>query len=231
MSSRLGDLLQRRGDLTARAARARRSSSSASTAARSSSHLVQARLRHRGEAALVPRARVPPAGRRPARRSTSRPRCSALVPPALVQKHHLIPTNLVRSTLTLAMADPSNLIAIDEVKFLTGYDVKVAVAGADRDPARDRALLRQPTPTTTRCSPSSTTSDVEVVQRRGRGRPPGARARHRGGAGRQARERAPHRRDQEAGERHPRRAVREDAPRPLPHRRRALRDDAAAAAS
>src|SRR5438067_1101289 len=43
-------------------------------------------------------------------------------------KHHLIPTNLVRSTLTLAMADPSNLMAINEVKFLTGYDVKVAVA-------------------------------------------------------------------------------------------------------
>jgi len=51
-----------------------------------------------------------------------------VVPQALVMKHHLIPTNLVRSTLTLAMADPSNLMAINEVKFLTGYDVKVAVA-------------------------------------------------------------------------------------------------------
>jgi type IV pilus assembly protein PilB len=41
----------------------------------------------------------------------------------------MIPVNLVRSTLTLAMADPSNLIAINEVKFLTSYDVKIAVAG------------------------------------------------------------------------------------------------------
>jgi hypothetical protein len=32
-----------------------------------------------------------------------------------VRKHHLIPTSLVRSTLTLAMADPSNLMAINEV--------------------------------------------------------------------------------------------------------------------
>jgi type IV pilus assembly protein PilB len=51
-----------------------------------------------------------------------------VVPQTLVLKHHLVPTSLVRSTLTLAMADPSNLMAINEVKFLTGYDVKVAVA-------------------------------------------------------------------------------------------------------
>jgi len=51
-----------------------------------------------------------------------------LVPPALVQRHHLVPISLIGSTLTLAMADPANLVAINEVKFLTGYDVKVAVA-------------------------------------------------------------------------------------------------------
>ncbi len=53
-----------------------------------------------------------------------------LVPHALVTKHHVLPVSLVRSNLTVAMADPSNLVAINEVKFLTGYDVKVAVAGA-----------------------------------------------------------------------------------------------------
>ena len=51
-----------------------------------------------------------------------------LVPHALVTKYHLVPLGLVGSSLTLAMADPSNLVAIDEVKFLTGYDIKVTVA-------------------------------------------------------------------------------------------------------
>ena len=51
-----------------------------------------------------------------------------LVPQSLVTKHHIIPTNLVRSTLTLAMADPSNVVAINEIKFITGYDVKIALA-------------------------------------------------------------------------------------------------------
>jgi type IV pilus assembly protein PilB len=51
-----------------------------------------------------------------------------LIPPSLVNRHSLIPISLAGSTLTLAMSDPSNLIAINEAKFLTGYDVKVAVA-------------------------------------------------------------------------------------------------------
>ncbi len=51
-----------------------------------------------------------------------------LVPATLARRHHLVPISLTGSTLTLAMSDPSNLVAINEVKFLTGYDVKVAVA-------------------------------------------------------------------------------------------------------
>jgi type IV pilus assembly protein PilB len=51
-----------------------------------------------------------------------------LVPATLARRHHLVPISLTGSTLTMAMSDPSNLVAINEVKFLTGYDVKVAVA-------------------------------------------------------------------------------------------------------
>src|SRR5215471_13835137 len=51
-----------------------------------------------------------------------------LIPHALVSKYHLVPLSLQGSSLTLAMADPSNFVAVDEVKFLTGYDVKVTVA-------------------------------------------------------------------------------------------------------
>jgi type IV pilus assembly protein PilB len=51
-----------------------------------------------------------------------------LVPHALVTKYHLIPIAQNGSSLTLAMADPSNLAAMDEIKFLTGADVKVTLA-------------------------------------------------------------------------------------------------------
>ena len=56
------------------------------------------------------------------------PEVVRLVPPNLARRHHLVAISLTGSTLTLAMSDPSNLVAINEVKFLTGYDVKVAVA-------------------------------------------------------------------------------------------------------
>jgi type IV pilus assembly protein PilB len=56
------------------------------------------------------------------------PEVVRLVPATLARRHHLVPISLTGSTLTLAMSDPSNLVAINEVKFLTGYDVKVAVA-------------------------------------------------------------------------------------------------------
>jgi len=52
----------------------------------------------------------------------------ALVPPQLIQKHQLIPVKLIGSTLTMAMADPTDLVAINEVKFITGYGVRLVLA-------------------------------------------------------------------------------------------------------
>ena len=52
----------------------------------------------------------------------------SLVPPQLIQKHQLIPVKLLGSNLTVAMADPTDLVAINEVKFITGYGVRVVAA-------------------------------------------------------------------------------------------------------
>ena len=51
-----------------------------------------------------------------------------LVPPQIIQKHQLVPVKLLGSTLTVAMADPTDLVAINEVKFITGYGVRVMLA-------------------------------------------------------------------------------------------------------
>lgn len=52
----------------------------------------------------------------------------SLVPQNLAQKHHLLPLELNNSTLTIAMADPSNIIALNDIKFITGYDIRVVLA-------------------------------------------------------------------------------------------------------
>jgi type IV pilus assembly protein PilB len=51
-----------------------------------------------------------------------------LIPAEVVQKYQLIPVNRAGSTLIVAMADPSNIFAIDDIKFMTGYNVEVVVA-------------------------------------------------------------------------------------------------------
>jgi type IV pilus assembly protein PilB len=40
----------------------------------------------------------------------------------------LVPINRAGSTLIVAMSDPSNIFAIDDIKFMTGYNVEVVVA-------------------------------------------------------------------------------------------------------
>jgi type IV pilus assembly protein PilB len=55
-----------------------------------------------------------------------------LIPEEVAQKHSVVPVNRAGSTLILATADPSNIFAIDDIKFLTGYNVEVVVAAEEQ---------------------------------------------------------------------------------------------------
>jgi type IV pilus assembly protein PilB len=54
-----------------------------------------------------------------------------LIPEDVAMKHCVLPVNRAGSTLIIAIADPANIFAIDDVKFLTGYDVEVVVAAEE----------------------------------------------------------------------------------------------------
>jgi type IV pilus assembly protein PilB len=54
-----------------------------------------------------------------------------LIPEDVAVKHIIVPINRAGSTLILATSDPSNIFAIDDVKFLTGYNVEVVVAAEE----------------------------------------------------------------------------------------------------
>jgi len=56
------------------------------------------------------------------------PEVIKLVPEEVARKHMGIPVNRAGNTLIVAMADPSNIFAMDDIKFLTGYNVEVVVA-------------------------------------------------------------------------------------------------------
>ncbi|MAE96869.1 MAG: type IV-A pilus assembly ATPase PilB [Deltaproteobacteria bacterium] len=55
-----------------------------------------------------------------------------LVPEEVALKHTVLPVNRAGSTLIIATADPSNIFAIDDIKFLTGYNVEVVVAAEEQ---------------------------------------------------------------------------------------------------
>ena len=51
-----------------------------------------------------------------------------LIPVETAQKYMVIPLSRVGSTLTIAMADPTNVFAMDDIKFMTGFNVEPVVA-------------------------------------------------------------------------------------------------------
>ena len=51
-----------------------------------------------------------------------------LVPADTAQKYQIVPLSRAGATLTIAMTDPTNVFAMDDIKFMTGYNVEPVVA-------------------------------------------------------------------------------------------------------
>src|SRR5947207_701315 len=51
-----------------------------------------------------------------------------LIPAETAQKYQIIPLSRSGATLTIAMTDPTNVFAMDDITFMTGYNVDPVVA-------------------------------------------------------------------------------------------------------
>ncbi|MBI2828160.1 MAG: type IV-A pilus assembly ATPase PilB [Acidobacteria bacterium] len=51
-----------------------------------------------------------------------------LVPAETAQKYQIVPLSRAGATLTIAMTDPTNVFAMDDIRFMTGYNVEPVVA-------------------------------------------------------------------------------------------------------
>ena len=67
------------------------------------------------------------------------PEIIKLVPKDVAEKHLVVPVNRAGSALIVAMCDPSNIYAVDDLKFLTGYNIEAVVAS---EPAIREAIER-----------------------------------------------------------------------------------------
>jgi type IV pilus assembly protein PilB len=62
-----------------------------------------------------------------------------IIPPELARKYIIVPVSKAGATVTVAMLDPTNVFAMDDVKFMTGYKVEpVLAAESDLRAAIDR---------------------------------------------------------------------------------------------
>ena len=142
------------------------------------------------------------------------------VPGAVCRRHSAMPIGFEDGKLLVAMADPANVFAIDDIRSLTGMDVKPVVATrADVAAAIDRYYRAD----------SDLDDLTSVLDAAGRGgRPLQGQGDRRGRADRQVRQPAHHPGDPGPRVGHPPRADRDRPAGALPHRRRAARGDALA---
>lgn len=56
------------------------------------------------------------------------PEVIKLIPRETCDRHLVIPVNRAGASLIVAMADPSNIFAVDDIKFLTGFNVEAVLA-------------------------------------------------------------------------------------------------------
>ncbi len=61
-------------------------------------------------------------------KTTVDPNVVKLVPIDVVHKYRVLPIRRSGATLSLAMADPSNVHAMDDIKFMTGYEIEPLIA-------------------------------------------------------------------------------------------------------
>ncbi|MCI5066071.1 type IV-A pilus assembly ATPase PilB [bacterium] len=67
----------------------------------------------------------------------------SLIPQNLAVKHGLIPLVQDGSSLTVAMVDPSNLVALNDIKFITGLDIQVVLTKESELKSRQEKLFEK----------------------------------------------------------------------------------------
>ena len=62
-----------------------------------------------------------------------------LIPEETAKRYQILPLSRVGASLTIAMADPTNVFAMDDIKFMTGFNIEPVVAS---EPAIAEAIIK-----------------------------------------------------------------------------------------
>ncbi len=87
------------------------------------------------------------------------------VPKEMCLKHTLIPVNRAGNSLVIAVADPSNIFVVDDVKFLTGYNVERVLASYNQIKAAiDKYYGQEQRPQTQEGMVASISDTLDVLE-------------------------------------------------------------------
>jgi type IV pilus assembly protein PilB len=86
-----------------------------------------------------------------------------LIPPSIAQRHAVTAVARKHNRITIAMSDPSNVVALDDIRLVTGLDVEIVIASRD-DIARAHAQFYGITAEVEEAIKQSTPLETEQVQ-------------------------------------------------------------------
>src|ERR1700741_5088207 len=84
-----------------------------------------------------------------------------LVPAKTAQKYQIVPLSRAGATLTIAMTDPTNVFAMDDIKFMTGYNVEPV--GASETAVTDAILKYSPVNVTAKAPAKAPAAKVKAA--------------------------------------------------------------------
>jgi type IV pilus assembly protein PilB len=87
-----------------------------------------------------------------------------LVPAPLAQKHEVFPVKRLAGTLTLAMSDPTNVFALDDVAFMTNLQILPVVASQAAIRHAIEAHYQSAAPTEDMMAELAATPEMEVIE-------------------------------------------------------------------
>jgi type IV pilus assembly protein PilB len=85
----------------------------------------------------------------------NRPAVVKLIPFETAKRYQILPLSRVGSSLTIAMVDPTNVFAMDDIKFMTGFNIEPVVASEARFSRAIKKLTARPRKKTWRPSMQS----------------------------------------------------------------------------
>ena len=86
-----------------------------------------------------------------------------LIPSETAHKYQIVPLSRAGATLTIAMTDPTNVFAMDDIKFMTGYNVEPVVASEIAVLEAIQKYYSAPAPRASRESATTTTTQAESM--------------------------------------------------------------------